>query len=179
MTGVGMHVKVVPYDLQGPSMFATASAQIRTCLGEQLLEIHHIGSTAIPQMHAKPIIDMRAIVLNIELLDGYSRQMESIGYEVMGEFGILGRRYFRRNNAAGERTHQIHAFEVGLPHIERHLAFRDYMRTHAEPAEQYAALKRKLAEAHPGDIEAYMDGKDSFIKETEARALAWVANGRG
>jgi GrpB-like predicted nucleotidyltransferase (UPF0157 family) len=104
--------------------------------------------------------------------------MPAIGYEVMGEFGIAGRRYYRRDDAAGERTHQVHAFQSGSPHVERHLAFRDYLRAHREPARQYAELKRQLAHRFPHDIEAYMDGKDAFIKATEVQALAWAARGR-
>jgi GrpB-like predicted nucleotidyltransferase (UPF0157 family) len=99
--------------------------------------------------------------------------MRAIGYEAMGEFGIPGRRYFRRDSAAGVRTHQIHAFAAGSTHIRRHLAFRDYLRAHPAIAEAYSHLKQKLAVAHPDDIYAYMDGKDPFIKEVEQKALAW------
>ena len=93
----------------------------------------------------------------------------------MGEFGIAGRRYFRRDNADGDRTHQVHTFQSGSPHIQRHLAFRDFMRAHPKLANQYADLKRSLAEAHPHDMVAYMGGKDAFIKKMEAKALTWVA----
>lgn len=91
----------------------------------------------------------------------------------MGEFGIEGRRYFRRDDAIGRRTHQIHAFVKGSPHVHRHVAFRDFMRAHPSLAAKYGSLKSQLAEAHPHDIEAYMDGKDALIKELEAQALAW------
>jgi hypothetical protein len=100
--------------------------------------------------------------------------MERLGYEVMGEFGIEGRRYFRRDDPTGRRTHQIHAFAEGSPHVRRHLAFRDFMRAHPGLAGQYGELKRSLAAAHPHDMDAYMDGKDGFIKEMEARALEWI-----
>jgi GrpB-like predicted nucleotidyltransferase (UPF0157 family) len=89
------------------------------------------------------------------------------GYDGMGEFGIEGRRYFRRDDSAGRRTNQIHAYAEGSPHVRRHLAFRDFMRTHPTLAGQYGELKRRLAEAHPHDMEAYMDGKNDFIKEME------------
>jgi GrpB-like predicted nucleotidyltransferase (UPF0157 family) len=104
--------------------------------------------------------------------------MQSLGYEVMGEFGISGRRYFRRGNEAGVRTHQLHTFQASSPHIQRHLAFRDFLRAHPAEANQYASLKRSLAEAHPDDMNAYMDGKDGFIRATEAKALAWSAGER-
>ena len=168
-------VTVVPYDPRWPQAFAAASAEVAAALGANLLDIHHIGSTAIPGMHAKPVIDMLVVGADIGAIDARDAPMRALGYEPLGEFGIAGRRYFRRDNSAGDRTHQVHAFQTGSPHVQRHLAFRDFMRAHPEPAEQYAALKRRLADAHPNDIEAYMDGKDGFIKEMEVRALAWAA----
>lgn len=91
----------------------------------------------------------------------------------MGEFGIPGRRYFRKNNQAGIRSHQIHAFESGSAQIERHLAFRDFLITYPEEAQKYSALKIKLAEKYPQNINGYMDGKDDFIKETDCKATQW------
>jgi GrpB-like predicted nucleotidyltransferase (UPF0157 family) len=169
---------VVLYDRLWPQQFAVAAGEIAVAMGGDLLELHHIGSTSIPGMHAKPVIDMLAVVGDLAAVDRSAAKMEAIGYEVMGEFGIGGRRYFRRNDAGGVRAHQVHTFERGSVHVERHLAFRDFMRAHAPLASEYAALKRRLAEAHPHDMTAYMDGKDGFIKEMEARALAWVAAGQ-
>jgi len=171
-------IVVVPYDPQWVQEFALASREIAAALGENLIEIHHIGSTSIPEIHAKPVIDMLAVVADIAAVDARSEPMMALGYQVRGEFGIAGRRYFPRDNADGARTHQIHAFQSGSPHISRHLAFRDFMRAHGEIAQQYSDLKRTLAAAHPDDLNAYMDGKDAFIQEMEARALAWVAAGR-
>ncbi len=96
----------------------------------------------------------------------------------MGEFGIPGRRYFRKDTSSGIRTHQIHTFQAGSSEVERHLAFRDYMIAHPKEARNYTDLKRKLAAKHPDDIEAYMDGKDPYIKEHEAKAMKW-ASARG
>lgn len=109
----------------------------------------------------------------IEAVDGRGFAMEALGYEVMGEYGIPGRRYFRKENEMGVRTHHIHAFEVGSPEVERHLAFRDYMIAHPQDAQRYSELKRQLARAHRRDIGAYMDGKDGFIKEIDRRAALW------
>ena len=171
-------VVVVPYDPRWPERFASSSQEVVAALGSSLLGIHHIGSTAIPGIHAKPVIDMLVAASDLAAVDRRAADLESIGYEVMGEFGIAGRRYFRRDSAAGERTDQVHVFEEGSPHVRRHLAFRDFMRDHPALARQYGALKQRLAEAHPNDIEAYMDGKDAFIKEMEVRALDWAASRR-
>jgi GrpB-like predicted nucleotidyltransferase (UPF0157 family) len=166
-------VVVVPYDPAWVEEFARESPAVALALGDLLLAVHHIGSTAIPGIHAKPIIDILAVVRTIADVDRRNAALQALGYEAMGEFGIPGRRYFRKDDAAGNRTHQIHAFQVGSPHIERHLAFRDFLKAHGEYANQYAALKRRLADLHPTDIAAYSDGKDEFIKEMDVRAAAW------
>jgi GrpB-like predicted nucleotidyltransferase (UPF0157 family) len=168
-------ISVVPYDPLWPREFDRASAEVLTALGPTLLAIHHIGSTSIPGLHAKPVIDMLAVAADLAAIDQRSAAVERLGYEVMGEFGIAGRRYFRRDDPTGRRTHQIHAFADGSPHVRRHLAFRDFMRAHPALAGEYGQLKRSLAAAHPHDMEAYIDGKDAFIKEMQSRALDWCA----
>lgn len=166
-------VYLEPYDPRWPVEFARESARVASVLGDVLFAIHHIGSTAIPGIRAKPIIDILAVVSDVSALDGRVEKMESLGYEAMGEFGMVGRRYFRKDDAAGNRTHQIHAFQLGSPQIHRHLAFRDFMRAHPDCAERYDTLKRRLAELHPSDVSGYTDGKDEFIAEMDARAASW------
>ena len=147
-------VIVAPYDPRWPAAFERSAREVRDALGDTLLAIHHIGSTSIPGIHAKPVIDMLPIVNNLQIVDDRAHHLENIGYEPMGEFGIEGRRYFRRDNPAGVGTHQVHAFAAGSPHILRHLAFRDYLRAHTEVAQEYSQLKQQLAALHPFDIEA-------------------------
>ena len=166
-------VIVVAYDPTWKQDFQLEAGHIARALGTNVLAIHHIGSTAIPGIHAKPIIDILLLVEDINRLDAQNPAMEALGYEVMGEYGIRGRRYFRKEDASGTRTHHVHAFQVDSPEFERHLAFRDYMIAHLEVAQQYSLLKQKLALVHPEDMEAYIDGKDPFIKEHEARAIDW------
>jgi GrpB-like predicted nucleotidyltransferase (UPF0157 family) len=169
---IAMKVEVVPHNPSWRSKFEDESQQIALALGENVITIHHIGSTSIPNIYAKPIIDFLVEVHDIAKIDKQSSAMEALGYEVMGEFGIPGRRYFRKENE-GMRTHHIHTFEVNSPDIIRHLAFRDYMIAHPEAAQKYSELKRQLAKQYPDDINAYMDGKDSFIKEMQQKALVW------
>jgi GrpB-like predicted nucleotidyltransferase (UPF0157 family) len=173
MTAAFFRVEVVPHDRNWRSTFEIESRQISLALSDNSIALHHIGSTAIPNIYAKPIIDILLEVKDIGKLDDRTCQLEALGYEAMGKFGIPGRRYFRKNDGTGRRTHQIHAFEVGSPHLERHLAFRDYLTAHPEEAQKYSELKRELAKQHPNDIIGYMDGKDGFIKEMEQKALAW------
>jgi GrpB-like predicted nucleotidyltransferase (UPF0157 family) len=166
-------VIVVPHNPEWSRQFEQESLAIREALGDNFVAIHHVGSTAIPRIHAKPIIDMLTEVVNIERVDDQAEHLATLGYKAMGEYGIPGRRYFRKHNAAGERTHHLHVFTTGSLEVLRHLAFRDYMITHPADAQAYSQLKQQLAAAHPTDIEAYMDGKDGFIKEMECKALEW------
>ena len=164
-------VTVVPHDPRWCEEFEAESKHVASCLGENVVAAHHIGSTAIPGIYAKPVIDILVEVSDIHLVDERGREMESLGYEVKGEYGISGRRYFRKESC-GVRTHHVHVFETGSPHIERHIAFRDHMLAHPDDAKAYSDLKRKLAEAHPTNIDAYMDGKEPFIQEVDRRARA-------
>ena len=172
-------VLVVPYDPKWPATFERAAREVRAALGESVLVINHIGSTSIPGIHAKPIIDMLAVASDLSRIESRSEAMRAIAYEPMGEFGIAGRRYFRRDNAAGVRTEQVHTFADQSPHILRHLAFRDFLRTHPDIAQEYSQLKQRLAAAHPFDIDAYMDGKDPFIRQTQEKALEWFNRRQG
>jgi GrpB-like predicted nucleotidyltransferase (UPF0157 family) len=169
-----IRVEVVPHNPAWQNEFEHESKQVASALGKNVVAVHHIGSTAIPNIYAKPVIDLLVEVNDITQVDESSSEMEALGYEAMGEFGIPGRRYFRKDNEAGVRTHHVHTFETDSPAIERHLAFRDYMMAHPEDAQQYSELKRALMKKlHGSDIEGYMDGKDGFIKQMEKRAVAW------
>src|SRR2546421_7687601 len=142
-------VEVVPHDPRWRDAFEAEAKYIAAALGENVVAIHHIGSTAIPNIFAKPVIDLLVEVRDITEVDGQSSAMESLGYEVMGEYGIPGRRYFRKDNQEGIRTHNIHAFEAGSAEGERHLAFPDYMIAPPVDAQRYSELNRELAEKHP------------------------------
>jgi len=121
-------------------------------------------------LKSKPIIDIMPVVKDIEKIDSFNERMEQLGYECMGELGMKGRRYFRKGG--DNRTHQVHVFQRdNKEDIIRHLAVRDYLRTHPDEANRYGELKDNLAKQFPGDIEAYMDGKDAFVKELERKAL--------
>ncbi len=174
-----MRVEVAPHDPKWRDEFEVEAERISLALAGNLVAIHHIGSTAIPGIYAKPIVDFLVEVEDLAPLDGHSSEMEALGYEAMGEFGISGRRYFRKEGTEGARTHDVHAFGADSGELERHLAFRDYLIAHPSDAMEYSDLKRRLAREYPYDIEGYMDGKDAFIKEMEARALDWRKSHRG
>lgn len=164
-------VEVTPYNEQWVQMYEEEAEKLRRIFGRQLIAIHHIGSTAVPGLDAKPIIDIMPVVRDITLVDEYNQPMRDIGYEPKGENGIPGRRYFQKGG--DDRTRHVHVFQVGSPQIERHLAFRDYLRAHPNEATEYGEMKRKLAREFPHDIDSYIQGKETLVKEIEQRALEW------
>lgn len=170
-----MRVVVNEHNENWDQKFKEESQKLKDILGDEIVEIHHIGSTSVKGLKAKPIIDIMPIVKDIEKVDSFNEQMGAIGYEGLGENGIKGRRYFRKG---GEyRTHQVHVFQTdNHEDIDRHLAVRDYLRTHPEEAKQYGDLKERLAKQFPNDIESYVEGKDAFVKALENRALTWYCN---
>lgn len=167
-------VRVLPHDVRWGRIFAEEARSLRASFGPAAVAIHHIGSTSVRGIVAKPVIDVLLEASCVEALDAEDRlaAVRVRGYEAMGEFGIPGRRYFRRD-IAGRRAFQVHAFNAGSPAAGRHLAFRDFLRTHADVALRYSVLKEGLAAAHPNDMNAYIEGKNPFIEKTERRALAW------
>ena len=165
-------IHLVEYDAAWALDFAREATGIRRALSSCLIDLHHIGSTAIPGIVAKPIVDMLAVVSSVELVDAHTGDLESLGYEAKGEYDIPGRRYFRKHAPDGTRTHHLHAFALGSPHIARHLDFRDYLRAHPPIAEAYADLKRSLARGSV-DTREYTEAKAEFVREIERKAAAW------
>ena len=170
-------VEVVPHNPKWHEAYQLESQRIINALDDNVVAVHHIGSTAIAGIYAKPIIDILVEVKDLSKLDGHS-STECLGYEAMGEFGIRERRYFIKYDSDDQRTHHIHIFKAGSPQVERHLAFRDYMRYHSESAKEYSSLKQQLAAKHPQDIDKYMDGKDEFIKLIDCQAAQWRSHSR-
>lgn len=165
-------VEVVQFSEKWRFDFEMEAAILKEIFSAELIEIHHIGSTSIHGLSAKPIIDIMPVVKDIAQIDRYDGKMAAIGYEAKGENGITGRRYFQKGE--DERTHHIHIYENGSPEIDRHLAFRDFLRAHPEKVKAYGNLKEKLAQQFPYDIEAYINGKAELAAWIEQEAMEWV-----
>ena len=133
----------------------------------------HIGSTAIPGLVAKPIIDILIVVDDINKLDALNPLFEKEGYECWGEDGITGRRFFCKKD---DSVH-VHAFDNQQRDIiEGLVSFYDYLKDNPEVARQYGDLKIKLAKKYPDNIKKYRRGKAIFTKEIQAKALEWYRN---
>ncbi|MFZ4115509.1 MAG: GNAT family N-acetyltransferase [Chthoniobacterales bacterium] len=182
-------IEVVPYNPEWPQLFESEALLIQQVLGDNCLELHHIGSTSVPGLAAKPIIDIIPVVQDIRHVDQVVSNMEQLGYSARGENGMLFRRFFIKNlssqsfplSAAAtlktgskksdqfESNVNVHVFEKGTPDIDRHLKFRDWMRSHPSDREAYATLKKKLAASYPNDIMNYVFGKDAFVTSIDAK----------
>jgi GrpB-like predicted nucleotidyltransferase (UPF0157 family)/aminoglycoside phosphotransferase (APT) family kinase protein len=150
-------IEVVPYDPNWPKIFEIEAEAIKKVLGDNCITIHHVGSTSVPDLAAKPIIDMIPVVHDIMLVDAIAPKMEALGYEARGEQGMIFRRYFKKENV------NIHIYEQNSGEIDRCVKFRDWMREHKEDRDAYAKLKQTLAEQYPNDISGYCFGKDAFV----------------
>ena len=132
-----------------------------------------MGSTAIPGIWAKPVIDILIEATSLVALDRRDAAFGESGFIGKGEKGIAGRRFYIKDNYKGARSHHVQAFEVSSPHIKRHLAFRDYLLAHRPVASEYSRLKEAIAADWRG-VDDYIERKASFVEQTERLALAWA-----
>ena len=177
-TQVSRPVEVVAHNRTWSEQFRAEAAQLARLFEPEVIAIHHIGSTAIPGIKAKPIIDLLVEVNDIARIDDYNSAMTRLGYQPKGELGIRGRRYFSKDTA-GMRSHQVHAFGHGDPEIERHILFVDFLIVHPDQAQAYSELKEKLVARYPTDPHAYNEAKTEFIQEIDEQAVAWRDNHPG
>lgn len=162
-------IVVVPYDEKWPEMFKAESFLIQASLGDVAKNVHHIGSTSVPGLSAKPVIDILLEVSDINQLDKCNFAMINAGYVARGENGIARRRYFIKGG--DQRSHQVHAFSVGDTQILRHLAFRDYLRKNKDIARNYAEIKCAAALLCKNDVHRYSASKTNFIEHHLQLAL--------
>jgi GrpB-like predicted nucleotidyltransferase (UPF0157 family) len=165
---------LAPYDPEWPILAKIHAARL-SALGEVLVAVHHIGSTAVPGLATKPIIDMMPEVTSLDDLDREQPLVESLGFVWHGELGMPGRRYCTLSDDLGNRIVQLHFFASHSPHVTRHLAFRDYLRAHPEERNAYEKEKQRARDLHPNDSHAYTDEKAAWIQAAEAKALNWFA----
>lgn len=164
-------VEVVEYDPGWPGLYERERDLIADALGDLALAIEHVGSTAVPGLGAKPIIDIMVGVRRVADGERCVAPLRGLGYLHKGLDDIPGHRYFRKP-VNGRRTHQIHMVEVGSEFWERHLLFRDYLREHPEEARDYYELKLRLAERFGTDRLGYNEAKTEFIRSAEGKARA-------
>ncbi|MFA5138841.1 MAG: GrpB family protein [Elusimicrobiota bacterium] len=166
------HVDVQEYDPAWPSRFDEERAGLLRLGNDRIAGVEHIGSTAIPGLAAKPIIDVMVGVPELLIDARLLSDLAGFGYEYFGEYGIPGRHFFRKGDP---RTHHLHWVRSGGDFWEEHLLFRDYLRRHLDEARRYEELKRGLALRYAEDRDSYTASKTGFIQEVLARARRWKA----
>ncbi len=160
-------VELVEHDPSWADLFDEERERLTGIFDGRVVAIEHVGSTSVPGLCAKPIVDVLVGLRELQLADEEIAQMERLGYEYLGEYGLPGRLFFRKD----PRTHHVHVVEHGGEHWKRQLLFRDTLRADAEERRRYDEFKRRLAaEGHPREV--YTELKTPFIREVEARARA-------
>lgn len=164
-------VIVFEYDPCWPEFFAAEAVGLRRAFGSSLMRLEHIGSTSVPGLAAKPIVDIQALVRSVSDVPGAIPVLAALDWE-QGAFAPDPEHhlYFKKHNAHGTRTHQLHVYEPTYPAAADHLLFRDYLRVHPDEAAFYEDLKRRLAQQHRHDGLAYCDAKTTFVEEILAKA---------
>lgn len=170
-------VRIVDYDPAWPALADAELRRVSEALGEVAVRLEHVGSTAVPGLAAKPILDLLLSVDAIEPRERYVEPLERLGY-LFAPAPESPSRHFFAKPPQRPRTHHLHVVEAGGEHEFRHVAVRDFLRTDADEAARYAALKRQVVARHPQDRLAYIEGKDGYVTALEQRAVAW-ARSRG
>ncbi|MGZ4269529.1 MAG: GrpB family protein [Solirubrobacteraceae bacterium] len=164
-------IRIVEHDTGWAAAAAAELARIAAALGPLAARLEHVGSTAVPGLASKPIIDLQVSVTAIEPRDAYVVPLEGLGYLFVPAPEAPDYHFFALPPER-PRTHHLHVCAAGSDHERRHIVLRDHLRAHADEAAAYAALKRGLAERHPQDRLSYIAGKEQFVRALEERALA-------
>ncbi|MEZ4595265.1 MAG: GrpB family protein [Chloroflexota bacterium] len=169
---MGRNVILAPHNPDWIAQYETEAARLTAVFQPILVASYHIGSTAIPNIKAKPIIDILLVVREITAVNSFIPAMAELGYISKGENGIPGRHYFRRGSDE-HHTHHLHVYAQTHPEIARHLNFRDYLCTHPPEAAAYSQLKERLAQQFFADPATYTESKTAFIQTIDQKALQW------
>ena len=169
-------IKIVPYECSWPTLFEAEAADIRAAMGSLAQRIEHVGSTSVPGLAAKPVIDIQVSVASLETLGIYAASLAQLGYGHIPFGPLIDSVYpFFQKPAVWPSTHHIHLCVLGSEHERRHLAFRDYLRSHPAVAAEYVEIKLSLAATHDGATlesrERYSLSKTPFISSVLERAL--------
>ena len=158
------HIVVMPYDERWTQDFEAIASEIRDALGELALAIEHVGSTSVPGLSAKPIIDIDVVIRDYASFGAVVSALKAVGYRHEGDLGIAGREAFGYEGKTHLRKHHLYVCPQDSPELKRHIALRDYLRVHPDVARAYGRIKEEGAALHPYDIDEYIEHKSAFIK---------------
>ncbi|MFF3851208.1 GrpB family protein [Streptomyces sp. NPDC002328] len=169
---MGEPVEIMPYDPAWPAMFARWGTGLRAALGDAAARIDHIGSTSVPGLAAKPVIDIQISVASLEATDPFLGPLTDMGLVYRADNPERTKRYFRE--PPGQRRTHVHVRQLGSFSQQFPLLFRDYLRCHLAAANEYAAAKQHCAAKFRNDRHGYVQAKDAFVWDIIRRADAWA-----
>ena len=158
------HVVVLPYDEAWKNDFEEIKAELMTVLDGLILGIEHVGSTSVPGLAAKPIIDIDVVIEDADSFEKVRTALETIGYLHEGDLGIRGREAFKYDGKDHLRKHHLYVCQKDSAELKRHISFRDYLRAHPDAVKEYGRIKEEGAELYPYDIDGYIAYKAPFIE---------------
>ena len=158
-------IAVLPYDERWGQDFEQIRRELQTSLDPLALRIEHVGSTAVRELSAKPIIDIDVVIRDYSLFGKVTAALKEIGYQHEGDLGIAGREAFRYDGKEHLQKHHLYVCPENSAELKRHLALRDYLRAHPDAVRAYSRIKEEGAALYPDDIEKYIQHKSSFIEK--------------
>lgn len=161
-------ILLADYDPEWPTIFQQLRDRVAAVLGDLAVAIEHVGSTSIPGCPAKPIIDIDVVISSSADLPPTIARLSTLGYVHEGDLGIAGREAF--STPANTPPHHLYVCTLQSKEYQRHLLFRDYLRTHPQEVLALAALKHRLAQQFRNDRDAYTRGKSEFVAMILQRA---------
>lgn len=163
------HVVVMPYDVKWKQAFTNIKSELEAVLGDLALRIEHVGSTSVEGLSAKPVIDIDVVIKDTSILEPVISALAKIGYRHEGDLGIPGREAFKYEGKEHLMKHHLYVCVEDSSELKRHLAFRDYLRSHPEAADEYSRVKVEGALLYPYDIDKYIEHKSPFIENIYAK----------
>jgi GrpB-like predicted nucleotidyltransferase (UPF0157 family) len=166
-------IRIAEYDPAWARIAADELCRIERALGELVVRSEHVGSTAVPGLAAKPVVDLQVSVARVRPHSPYVEALERLGYLFVPDPESPNYHFFAKPHRR-PRTYHLHVCAAGSEDESRHIAVRDFLRCHDDEACQYASHKRQVAARHPQDRLAYIEGKTRYLTALEARAVAWA-----
>ena len=155
-------VLIEDHDPRWKTDFLRLRSMVEEYIGDFVIDIQHVGSTAVEGLPAKPVIDIDAVIEDVSILPDIIRRLEGFGYICQGDLGVRDRYAFQRIYVEEVRYNLYVCTRDGVGYTE-HIAFRDHLGQNVEARNEYGELKKRLAEAHRADVDAYCEGKTPFI----------------
>jgi len=163
-----IYVLFTPYDEQWKYDFLQIKDELTVVLGQLAVKVEHVGSTSVQGLSAKPIIDIDVVIKDYSVLESVISALGKIGYQHEGNLGIVGREAFKYDNKEHLRKYHLYVCPEDSPELKRHIAFRDYLKTHPDAVRKYSRIKEEGAELYPYDIDRYIEHKSPFIEKIYA-----------